>query len=85
MLKSASECSQEFQALGRKETQESVESMQKRGLQVHPVSKEAQETWQRFSEGVYPQIRDRIVPADIFDEVMRVLRDYRAAPGATAK
>jgi len=51
MLKSAAECSQEFQALGRKEAQESIESMQKRGLQVHAVSPEAEQEWQRFSEG----------------------------------
>jgi len=82
MLKSAAECSEEFQSLGRKETQESIEAMQKRGLQVQTVNKEEQEVWQRFSEGFYPQIRDRIVPADIFDKVMQLLRDYRATPTA---
>lgn len=85
MLKSAEECSQEFQTLGRKETQEAVEAMQKRGLQVQPVNKEAQEAWQRFSEGFYPQIRDHIVPADMFDKVAQILRDYRASPGASGK
>jgi TRAP-type C4-dicarboxylate transport system substrate-binding protein len=85
MLKSAAECSQKFQVLGSKEAQESIEAMQKRGLQVHPVSKEAQEEWQRFSESMYPKIRGKIVPADVFDEVMQVLRDYRATKGASGK
>jgi len=85
MMKSAAECSQEFQKLGQQETQESVEAMQKRGLQVHHVSKEAEEGWQRFSEAFYPKIRGNIVPADMFDQVMQVLRDYRAPQGAIGK
>jgi TRAP-type transport system periplasmic protein len=85
MMKSASECSQEFQVQGAKEGQESVESMVKRGLQVHPVNKEEQDEWRRFSEGMYPKIRGNIVPADVFDNVMQVLRDYRATQGATGK
>jgi TRAP-type C4-dicarboxylate transport system substrate-binding protein len=85
MLKSAADCGQEFQTLGRQENQEAVEAMKRRGLQVHPVSKEAEDEWRRFSEGFYPQIRGTIVPADMFDEVMQVLRDYRATQGTTGK
>jgi TRAP-type C4-dicarboxylate transport system substrate-binding protein len=85
MLKSAQDCSQEFQALGPQQSEESVEAMQKRGLQVHDVSKESEEEWRRFSESLYPKIRGKIVPADVFDEVMRVLREYRATQGAPGK
>ncbi len=52
--------------------------MQKRGLQVQPVSKEAEEEWEKFSESFYPKIRGNIVPADTFDKVMQILREYRA-------
>jgi len=85
MLKSAAECSQEFQMLGRKESQESVEAMQKRGLQVQLVDKDAEEAWQQFSEGFYPKIRGNLVPADMFDKVMQILRDYRASAGVAGK
>jgi TRAP-type transport system periplasmic protein len=85
ILKSAGDCSQEFQSLGRKETEESLQAMQKRGLQVHPVSKEAEAEWQRFSETFYPKIRGSIVPADIFDKVMQLLHDYRSSQGAPGK
>lgn len=85
MLKSAADCSQQFQVLGQKEAQESIASMQKRGLQVQPVSREAQQAWERFSESIYPKIRGNIVPADVFDDVMQVLRDYRASQGASGK
>jgi TRAP-type transport system periplasmic protein len=39
MRKAAVDCGAEFQANTRRENQEAVESMQKRGLQVHPVTR----------------------------------------------
>jgi TRAP-type C4-dicarboxylate transport system substrate-binding protein len=85
MLKSAAECGRELQEQGRKENQESVEAMQKRGLQVHSVDKEAEAEWRRFSEGLYPNIRGNIVPAEMFDKVVQILHEYRAVPGVPAK
>ncbi len=85
LLKSAAECGRELQEQGRKENQESVEAMQKRGLQVHTVDKEAEAEWRRFSEGLYPNIRGNIVPAEMFDKVVQILHEYRAVPGVPAK
>jgi len=85
MLQSAAECGRELQEQGRKENQESVEAMQRRGLQVHSVDKEAEAEWRRFSEGLYPNIRGNIVPAEMFDKVVQILHDYRAVPGASGK
>jgi TRAP-type C4-dicarboxylate transport system substrate-binding protein len=85
MMKAAADCGQEFEALNRKETQESLEAMEKRGLQVHPVSAQAEEEWRRFSENLYPKIRGTIVPADTFDQVVEILREYRATQGASGK
>ena len=85
MMKSAVQCGQEIQEHGRQENQDAVTAMQKRGLQVHPVSKEAEEEWRRFSESLYPNIRGPIVPADTFDQVVQLLRDYRATHAASEK
>lgn len=85
MMKSAAECGRELQEQGRKENQESVEAMQKRGLQVHSVDKEAEAEWRRFSEGLYPNIRGNIVPAEMFDKVVQILHEYRAVPGVPGK
>jgi TRAP-type C4-dicarboxylate transport system substrate-binding protein len=85
MMKSAVQCGEEIQEHGRQENQDAITAMQKRGLQVHPVSKEAEEEWRRFSESLYPNIRGTIVPADMFDEVVRLLRDYRATQAASSK
>lgn len=85
MLQSAAQCGHELQEQGRKENQESVEAMQKRGLQVHSVDKEAEAEWRRFSEGLYPNIRGSIVPAEMFDKVVQILHDYRAVSGVPGK
>jgi hypothetical protein len=55
--------------------------MQKRGLKVHEPTAEGVEQWRKEAEKTYPEIRGRIVPADIFDEVQRRLAEYRSAAG----
>jgi len=85
IMKSAAQCGQEFQAHGRQESQESLEAMAKRGLQIHPVNKEQQEAWERFSESIYPKIRGNLVPADMFDNVLQLVREYRGTQGASGK
>jgi TRAP-type C4-dicarboxylate transport system substrate-binding protein len=85
MRRAASTCGEEFQKQGRQENQEALEAMEKRGLQVHPVGPEEEKVWREFAEGLYPKIRGRLVPADMFDEVVQILRDYRAGQGASVK
>jgi TRAP-type transport system periplasmic protein len=52
--------------------------MKKRGLKVQRVSPEIEAEWRTLAEGAYPMIRGNMVPADLFDEVQRLLREYRA-------
>ncbi|HEV2521674.1 MAG TPA: TRAP transporter substrate-binding protein DctP [Candidatus Acidoferrales bacterium] len=85
MLQAAAQCGQEFQNQGLLENQEALESMKKRGLQVHPLDPETEDKWRQFAEGIYPKVRGRIVPADMFDQVVEILRDYRARQGASGK
>ncbi|MBU6400713.1 MAG: TRAP transporter substrate-binding protein DctP [Verrucomicrobia bacterium] len=74
-----------IKADGRRESVESIEAMRKRGLKVHPLPAEAEVEWRREVEAIYPRIRGTIVPADIFDEVVKALTAYRAAPGQPRK
>lgn len=62
----------------RKENDEAVQAMQKRGLKVTPVTPEVEAVWRRVAEQVYPDIRGSIVPADEFDLVQRLLKEFRA-------
>ena len=71
-----------MRALSRSQQRESVEAMRKRGLTVHPISPEIEAEWRAMAEALYPKIRGRMVPETLFDEVQRLLREYRAAKEA---
>jgi TRAP-type C4-dicarboxylate transport system substrate-binding protein len=81
MRKAAAATGKLIKADGRRESVESVEAMRKRGLKVHALTPEVEAEWRREVDTMYPKIRGRIVPADIFDEVVKELEAYRAAHG----
>ncbi|HET8925298.1 MAG TPA: TRAP transporter substrate-binding protein DctP [Candidatus Acidoferrum sp.] len=83
LLKASAEAGRQMQARSRIEANEAVEAMKKRGLQVQELSPEIEEEWRQFAEGVYPKMRGTMVPADTFDEVRRLVSEYRAAQGKT--
>ncbi len=62
----------------RRESNSSVDAMvEKWGLKVHQVSPEENAQWIQVAERLYPKIRGRMVPAEIFDEVVALLSDRR--------
>jgi TRAP-type C4-dicarboxylate transport system substrate-binding protein len=61
----------------RKEVEEAVDAMKKRGLQVNKPNAVQMKEWQTLSESLYPRIRGKMVPADTFDEVFMHLKTYR--------
>jgi TRAP-type C4-dicarboxylate transport system substrate-binding protein len=77
-LKAGKEAGKQIKEDSRRESVESVEAMKKRGLKVQTVSPEIEAEWRRVAETAYPKIRGKIVPADIFDEVVKLLAEYRA-------
>lgn len=81
MLKAAQEAGEQIKRGGRQENEEAIAAMAKRGLQVHEATPEIRADWLKFMEPVYPRIRGKLVPADLFDEVNRLLEEYRAAGG----
>ena len=81
LLQAAAKAGQEIQASSRKEADEAVAAMQKRGLHVEEVSPEMVEQWRAAAEKLYSDIRGRLVPDEIFDEVMRIVKRRREAGG----
>jgi TRAP-type C4-dicarboxylate transport system substrate-binding protein len=71
-----------IRASDRKEDEESIAAMQRKGLVVNHVTPQAEEEWQRLTKVIYPEIRGKVVPADIFDEVQRLVAEYRAKEAA---
>jgi TRAP-type transport system periplasmic protein len=81
VLKAAQVAGEEIRQAGRKEDEASVAAMRKRGLQVQSITPEIEAEWRQFAETVYPKIRGKMVPADMFDEVFRLLKEFRGAKG----
>jgi TRAP-type transport system periplasmic protein len=79
LRKAASETGNLIKSDGRRESVESVEAMQKRGLTVHTLTPEIEAEWRVEAAKLYPKIRGGMVPSDIFDEVVKQLGTYRAA------
>jgi len=76
-LKAAAITGREIKTNARKESDESVKAMVKRGLKVIPVTPELETLWHASAEETYPKIRGTIVPPDIFDQAMAAIREYR--------
>lgn len=86
LLAAAEKAGREIRAQARKEMAEAIAAMQKRGLKVTTPTYEAAGAWRQVAETAYPRIRGSIVPAELFDEVMRLLAEYRAkAPELRAR
>ncbi len=69
---------QKIRASDRKEDDESVAAMRKKGLTVHTPGPTVEEEWRLLTKTIYPKIRGKEVPADIFDDVLRLVEEYRA-------
>jgi TRAP-type C4-dicarboxylate transport system substrate-binding protein len=67
----------ELRALSRREDEQAVQAMVKRGLKVQPVTPQIEAEWREVAAQFYPLIRGRLVPAEQFDEVQRLLAQYR--------
>jgi TRAP-type C4-dicarboxylate transport system substrate-binding protein len=80
LLAAAATAGREIKAISRREMDASVTAMEKRGLKVTKVTPEVEAEWRACVETVYSRIRGPIVPAEIFDESLRILAEYRAQP-----
>jgi TRAP-type C4-dicarboxylate transport system substrate-binding protein len=80
LARAAAQSGREIQQRNRLESDQAVEAMKKRGLIVHPLTPELEVLWRREAEAIYPRLRGKLVPADLFDEVRRLLQQRRAQP-----
>ncbi len=78
LLKAAAEAGEAIKQRSRAESVESVEAMKKRGLKVQTLTPAQVSEWEKFAEVVYHKIRGKAVRADMFDEVQRLLQEFRS-------
>ncbi len=67
----------EMRTRARQEDLDSIEAMKKRGLKVSVPNADQEAQWRTAAEEVYPRMRGAIVPADMWDEIRKVLDEYR--------
>ncbi|MDQ8204265.1 TRAP transporter substrate-binding protein DctP [Pelagicoccus sp. SDUM812003] len=78
MKRVAEDVCREMTLAGREENEQAVKVMQEKwGLKVVESSEKVEEAWETASEEAYSLIRDNTVPAEIFDEVVRLLEEHR--------
>jgi len=56
---------------------ETIKALQQRGLKVQTPTPEVTQAWDALARKAWPIVRGGLVPADTFDEVQRLLAEYR--------
>jgi len=79
ILEAAREAGKNLRFEIRRLNDEAVKVMVKNGLKVSHVPPDAQAEWRKIVEDVYPQIRGKIIPADMFDAARKYRDEYRAS------
>jgi TRAP-type C4-dicarboxylate transport system substrate-binding protein len=77
LLQAAREAGTQLQQEVRRGGDRDVEAMKKRGLNVVPVTPQGLALWRKTAESLYPKIRGPIVPAEAFDEALRLRDELR--------
>jgi len=71
----------QMRSQARREVDEAVDAMKKRGLIVHKPNTQEMQEWNDLAESLYPRIRGTMVQADTFDEVFKHVKAYRQTQG----
>ncbi len=85
MMKAGRETGDIMRASIRKMGDDAVSVMQKKGLVLVSADPATVEDWRQQAEKVYPNLRGKTVPADLFDEARRLRDEYRARPAGASK
>jgi len=85
LIKAAKEAGLQNREHGRAEGDKAVEAMKAKGLIVHKVTPEIEAEWRATAEALYPRVRGRVAPAEIFDEAQRLVKEYRASSNAAKR
>jgi TRAP-type C4-dicarboxylate transport system substrate-binding protein len=78
LLESARRVSAGIQDQIRRQDGKAVEVMKRYGLKVTTVDDATRKRWEEQAQSVYPIVREKIVPSDIFDETKRLVDEYRS-------
>ena len=81
MLAAARDASDDLRGGIRKMNDAAVEAMQKHKLSVLHADGPTVREWLTEVEKVYPKLRGKVIPADLFDEVQKLRDEFRTRAG----
>ena len=85
LRKSAATVGEEIRRNSRAEDTAAISTMRdKHHLKINAVPAGAEKEWQDEIAKLYPRLRGTVVPADLFDEVVAALKEFRAQKSADA-
>ena len=58
-----------------------MKAMVENGLKITKISPSVEAEWRKIVEDIYPQIRGKIIPADVFDVVVKYRDEFRSSAG----
>ncbi len=80
MKAAAVETGKAMTASGRQESEDSIRVMRDTwNLKIRELDDELQNQWQELAKEAYSYIRGNTVPAEVWDQMVQILEDYRAA------
>ena len=77
-LKAAREVGDSIKDEVRRQDKKAIEVMKKYGLTVHAATPEQKAAWEKIAVALYPIVRTKMVPPEIFDEAKRHVEAYRS-------
>lgn len=83
LREAAKKAGQQIREASRRESNEAVQAMVKRGLKIQKPSPQDMQAWRQLSEELQPRIRGKLVPAAMFDHVRDILRKQRQSKAAS--
>jgi TRAP-type C4-dicarboxylate transport system substrate-binding protein len=78
LLRIARNAGDEFRTKILSSGDEAIVEMAKKQLQIIKLSDAEMAKWRAETSAAYPKMKEKLVPADLFDEVERLLKEFRA-------
>ena len=79
VLRRAGEAASSFRETNREQERKSLAAMKSRGLEVIEASAEFETAWMETAEKLFPLVREQLVSPPVFDRVIRLRDEFRAA------
>lgn len=79
VLRKSNEAAESFRETNREQERKSLAAMKSRGLEVIEASSEFENAWMETAEKLFPLVREQLVSPPVFDRMIRLRDEYRAA------